>query len=284
MGLVLVVPVDAQDIGRLSGSYLSPTQLRDPSTGLEAAELTTYRVEASLRAPIPVTPSTHLVVGAKYGWLGTRVSGVPGAPEPDFHEVGLSLGVAVALSDRWRITAHLEPSLASDFDDVDADAINVRGLVEANLRTSPRVLFTFGARAAYEFGRFLPLPVLGVEWNSGRGTVLDIRFPQWLRLWHTFRERVEFGVDVRFRGTRYQAGNRAIESVEETTLDAGPRVSARVSPFLWFELYTGVTLFRNFEIFASSSGEGLFDATLEPSFLVECSLVIRLPEAESALE
>ncbi len=266
------------DVARVDFRVLLPTGFSEPPSGSEDVELTTYSVDASVLVPIPLSEDFSLLAGASYRWLGPDLSGAPAVETRDFHEVGATLGATGRLNDQWTLTGIVAPSLASDFRELEADAINFRAYLAASVELDPRFTFQFGVLGSYQLGRFAPLPVAGFEWTPTDEDLIALQLPLSLRYAHTFGGRVQLALEARLAGNRHHATGAPSQSLRTTTVDVGVRAAVRLVGGLWLEAYGGAVLFRNFDV--SDGNDPLFDGRIEPGGILQVSLAFRPPTQE----
>lgn len=274
------------ELGRIAVEYVGSSDFVAPPIGAEEVDIATLSLRASALVPLPLgEEGTIVLVGAHYGLLAPQVDGGAG-DTAEAHEIGISGGILVPLNEQWRLMGIVAPSIASDFRELSGDAINVRGSLSATVDLNEALRFGFGLLLSYEFGRLLPLPLLSMRWQPNPETTLAIEVPRGIQFSYFPWERIELGASLRLQGGRYEVSPNdplsPANNLRVTTLDIGPRAAVRLAGPIWLELYGGVTLFRNFELF-ESSGDSLFDSQLRNSFVLQASVMVRPPRPRPSI-
>ncbi|MEO1480954.1 MAG: DUF6268 family outer membrane beta-barrel protein [Myxococcota bacterium] len=239
-------------------------------------ELGYQNVRATLLLPVELDSiDAVLIPGFSYRLYRPQVDDRIVFQGPDnLHDVNLQLGVLKHFNDTWSFLLIGSAGLATDFEDLEADHLRFQGI--AALRYDNGASWTFGVGAAftYWFGEPLALPVLqavytGERWNA------DVNLPQLASIRYTVVDDFDIGFLGQLDGNRFSIGeDLPVESVRLTIADAGLQAGVRVSGPVWFTVYGGVTLLRQYE-YQTDDNATLLNLDQVPGPIFRLGLLLR---------
>lgn len=265
----------AQNGGIIGVEYAAPVALGNlaPENPDLELGLTTFQVDVGYPFKIEST-NTVLVPGINYRGTFPSVSEGSGV---DFHEMGLKLTAIQSLSSSWNLVLLLNPSLATNFQNIDSNHLRFNSGLLALYQISESFQLGFGAFANYNFGEFLVLPGLQIDWRISEEFRFLMFLPTNARLSWRFLEFMEFGVASRLTGNLYNiedSDNANVESLAYTVVDAHAFLDIRLFSNIWLSFLGGYTLFRNFEV-RDVNGDPLGDQDFQNTPIFGLNLVFR---------
>jgi hypothetical protein len=256
-----------------------------PGTFEEVLESTVNTARFAIRFPVVLSPPrTVFLGGLQYAFLrfdhrNWVSDDAPYVPQ-EFHGLRLDLSLRQRLSERWSMAADLEPGLASDFQDVTVDHVNVNGDLLFRRQFSPALAAGLGAAYLHDFGEPLVLPLFQVNWTPvGKDYTVEILLPRRLAVWWQYRPTVRLGLVGGVQGNRYRIGEElplgedAILAFSMGTL--GPAVDVDMGRGAsHFTAAAGFAFARRFEL-QDEDGEALRTLDLETGLFLGAGLTFR---------
>ncbi len=301
------------NIAELRSEYLPPTKLAGerpvgttPWSDAEDVQVSTYG--ASLTVPLSLGESTVFAPG--FGYRLDKLSfshESPAERELDLHALELPLTLIHLLSSDWMLLLQAKPGIASDLEAVEGRALRTQGMALASYQFSEQLVLGGGGAATFEYGSFLPLPVLYVNWQPTASISVDALLPVQAEAKWRASDRIELGLRADVDGSSYSIGDSAIRDVwpcaaqsdDLSTPDdeaqpssaqcidhigysvatAGASVGVRTVDSVWLSVYAGHTLFRRFEqMNADNERVAGGTQTLPDVFFARVDLTWRLPD------
>jgi hypothetical protein len=244
-----------------------------PGTFEEDLKTTINTARFELHAPLVLSaPRTVLLGGVSYGflrfdhknWVSDTAPYVP----QEFHDLRLELLLRQRLNATWTMTATAAPGLASDFQNITWDHVNLNGGLVFLHRFSPDLAVGPGAAYLHDFGEPLVLPVLQVTWTpAGKDYTVEALLPRRLAVWWQYRPTVRLGLVGGIQGNHYRIGED-LPLREDTTLKfsmgtLGPAVDVAMGRgSSHFKAAAGLVFARPFEL-RDDDGNALHTLNLE---------------------
>lgn len=247
--------------------------------GRDDARLALPTFFASGRIPISFeSTSTVFIPGVSYRGTYPQIKNAPSDGLENFHEIGIELTVVQKLAADWSLILRFLPSLATNFEDIDANHVRYAGGLLAQYRHDESFSVSFGIIANYWFGEWRPLPGVGVNWKPTDFFRLDAFLPAFASFTFIPVDFLEIGLGARIQGNRYTVGGEAAqfaESVQYTVADAHAFVGFRLYKGLWLSARGGHTVHRNLELL-DSGNNSLGSDDFENAPLVGATLEFRV--------
>lgn len=297
MGLADPVFVEAQlpNLFEVSGQYLPSTEI--PSEAPLSTQVASYDV--ALNVPVRLTERAFLVPGLAYHVDSVSFSNQPeGFVAPrGFHSVEIPMMYIQLLPRDWSLAIRFAPGLAGDFYAIDAGLLRLNGAVLATKTFSPRLVFGFGGVAGYNFGQFLPLPAIYVDWRPVKQFRLEAFVPAFSTARYIPHDRIEVGARAEFQGNEYgirfpeirnappcadgpeepEDSSQCLDNVAYSVASAGLTVGVRLFKTVWFEVYGAYAFFRRFEP-RNAAGDSIGIDRFPSTFLFRVGFIWRMPE------
>ena len=141
-----------------------------------AGEVLTASV--ALNLPLPLGDSTVLAPGIGYCLDKLSFSHEsPAERELELHAFELPITLIHLLSSDWMLLFQAKPGLAGDLASVQSRAFHAQGLGLAAYQLSDELALGGGGAAMFEFGSFLPLPVLYAQWEPTKHVTVEALLP-----------------------------------------------------------------------------------------------------------
>ncbi len=301
------------NLAELRSEYLPPTALAgerpmgtNPWSDAEDVQVSTYG--ASLTVPLSLSESTVFAPG--FGYRLDKLSFSHESPterELDLHSFELPLTLIHMPSSDWMLLLQAKPGIASDLEAIESRALRAQGMALASYQLSERLVLGAGGATMFEYGSFLPLPVLYANWQPTASISVDALLPLQAEAKWRASDRIELGLRADVDGSSYSIGDSAIQGVwpcaaqsdDLNTPDneaqpsraqcidhigysvatAGASLGVRTVDSLWLSLYAGHTLFRRLEqMNADNERVAGGTQTLPNVFFARVGLTWRLPE------
>jgi hypothetical protein len=256
-----------------------------PGTFEEVLESTINTARFRITFPVILSPPrTVLLGGITYGFLrfdhrNWVSDNAPYGPQ-EFHDLRVELRLRRQLSDAWTMTARVAPGLASDFQKVTLDHVNVDGGLVFLRRFSPEFAAGLGAAYLHDFGEPLVLPLLQVNWTpSGKDYMVEAILPRSLAVWWQYRPAVRLGLVGGVQGNRYRIGE-PLPLREDATLKfsmgtLGPAIDVDMGRGgTHFDAAAGFSFARQFEL-RDEGGDAMRTLDLEAGLFLRAGLSFR---------
>ena len=301
------------DLLELRSEYLPPTALDGdrpmgsaPWTDAEDVQVSTYSV--ALNLPLPLGDSTVLAPGIGYRLDKLSFSHEsPAERELDLHAFELPLTLIHLLSSDWMLLFQAKPGFASDLGSIQSRALRMQGLGLVSHQLSDELVLGGGGAALFEFGSFLPLPVLYANWEPTKQVTVEALLPLQVEAKLGLGDRFEVGFRADVDGSSYSISDSAIrgswpckaeaddpstpqneaqsdpvqcvDHVGYSVATAGATFGVRTFDSLWLTLYAARTLHRRFEqMNADNDRVAGGTQTLPNTFFARVGLTWRLPD------
>lgn len=301
------------DLLELRSEYLPPTALsgdrpmgRTPWTDADDVQVSTYSL--SLNLPLPLSDSTILAAGVGYRLDKLSFSHEsPAERELDLHAFELPLTLIHLLSSDWMLLFQASPALAGDLVSVQSRALRMQALGLASYQASDQLVLGAGGAAMFEFGSFLPLPVLYAQWEPTDQIKVEALLPVQAEAKLGLDDRFEVGLRADVEGFSYAISDSAIrgswpckggvddpstpeneaqpdraqciDHIGYSVATAGLTFGVRTFDSLWLTVYGGHTFFRRFEqLNANNERVAGGTQTLPDVFFARVGLTWRLPD------
>jgi hypothetical protein len=177
------------------------------------------------------------------------------------------------LDTRWALVGVFAPGLSGNFDGLDRH-FRFSVLAGAAYAFRRDFILGFGAGIDYSAGRWLPLPVITIDWQIAEGLFLKSAGPT-SRLFHRWDDRIEAGLTFQFDVGRWAIAGAAEErTVNYYAIDVGAQAALRLTGTTWVNLGAGVAPFRRYDI-DGGPNPGSYDPRM--GIFVRSGLEVRLP-------
>jgi len=245
----------------------------DGAPGVDVRVSTVQTAVVAVR--IPVGSRTFLTPGVSYQGHFLHYSGAAPPETADaLHTLEIPLMVFHVLDQDWSLLGRLAPGLSGDFVGLDRH-FRLSALGLAVYRFSPRLAVGFGAVLSYGAGRWLPLPVVRVDWEIMDGLHLEALVPASVKTSYRFGNRWEVGALVQFEGARWAVDSEAeARTIDYFAFDVGGQLGMRIAGTTWINLFAGWNAWRRYDI---EGGPRAGDYDPEPGVVIRGGLEIRLP-------
>jgi Domain of unknown function (DUF6268) len=185
-------------------------------------------LRASVGAPLSLSDSTTLVLGAAYERLDI---GRGTGEELELHAPKLMLGTLHDLSERWGLMAFADVGLASDFsDDVGADDVLLSLTGIATYAMSSELELGAGVLYDRRSGELAPLPALLVQLRLSERLRVRGFAPVWLRAEYRATPWLDVGIRSSFESNRFHVIDEASPARDSelayTNLAVGPQLTS----------------------------------------------------------
>lgn len=180
-------------------SYSSEETVARGATDLGELSITHFGVSFSRRHVL--SESGSLTYGLAYTAHELDATGplpLPGT----LAELSLNLGWQHRLSPQWSVAVFAHPGFYGDFEELDADSLNVPLLALANYAVSPDLVWSFGLNVN-AFSDNPVLPVVGVRWQFAPGWTFNVGFPRSGFTWQV-TEQLALRAGVGFQGGSFR--------------------------------------------------------------------------------
>ncbi len=303
-------PLDLLD---LRSEYLPPTALDGdrpmgsaPWSDGDDVQVSTYSV--ALNLPLTLSDSTVLAPGIGYRLDKLSFSHEsPTERELDLHAFELPITLIHLLSSDWMLLFQGKPGLAGDLTSVQSRALRMQGLGLVSHQLSDKLVVGGGGAAMFEFGSFLPLPVLYAQWEPTKQVTVEALLPLQAEAKLGLGDRFEVGFRADVDGSSYAISDSAIrgswpckaeaddpstpqneaqsdpaqcvDHVGYSVATAGLTFGVRTFDSLWLTLYAARTLHRRFEqMNADNDRVAGGTQTLPNTFFARVGLTWRMPD------
>jgi hypothetical protein len=297
----------------LRSEYLPPAALDGdrptgsaPWTDADDVQVSTY--SASLNLPLPLGDSTVLAPGIGYRLDKLSFSHQsPAERELALHAFELPVTLIHLLSSDWMLLFQAKPGLASDLGSVQRRALRMQGLGLAARQLSDQLVLGGGGAAMFEFGSFLPLPVLYANWEPTKQVTVEALLPVQAEARMALGDRFEIGLRAEVEGSSYAISDsairgswpckaqaddpttpqneaqadeaRCVDHVGYSVATAGTTFGVRAFDSLWLTVYAARTFYRRFEqMNADNDRVAGGTQTLPNAFFARVGLTWRLPD------
>jgi hypothetical protein len=297
----------------LRSEYLPATTLdgERPQGGTpwsDASDVQVSTYGASLNLPVPLSDSTVLSPGVGYRLDRLSFSDESPAEQTlNLHSLEVPLTLIHQPSSDWMVLLQAKPGLASDLDRVESRALRMQGLGLLSYQLSDALVLGGGGAAMFEFGSFLPLPVLYAHWEPTDKFTVEALLPSQVEARLGLGDRFEVGLRAEVDGNAYSISNSAfrgawpcqaasddpstpqneaqanssqcIDHVSYSVATAGASFGVRTFDSVWLTLFAGHTFFRRFEqMNADNERVAGGMQTLPDVFFARVGLTWRLPD------
>lgn len=215
-----------------------------------AGETELRLLRSSVGAPLPVSKTTTLVVGAAYEQLD--IDSTSGA-ELVLHAPRGLIGV-LQQSERWGMLAFSEIGLASSLDGAlgsDDLLLSLTGIVTYAVSDS----FQLGAGILYDrrSGELAPMPALMLQLRLSERLRLRGFAPVWLRAEYRASTWLDVGVRSNFDSNRFHFADGAPRErnteLAYSSLTVGPQLTFHVTDWVHIDVYAAAAVYRRYELF-----------------------------------
>lgn len=288
----------------VSGQYMPSTQIPDQAP--LTAQVASY--DLAFNVPIRIRERAYLVPGLAYHVDSVSFRNRPeGFQSPRaFHSVEIPIMYIQLLPRDWSLAFRIAPGLAGDFYAIDSGLLRINGLILASHVFSDRFVFGFGGLAGYNFGEFLPLPAIYMDWRPVPKFRFETFLPAFVTAKYLPTNRLEIGVRGEFSGNQYgvrfpgirdrwpcagegsdQPGTPANETLADPSqcLDnlaysvgsAGLTFGVRMFKTVWLEAYGAYAFYRRFQP-QNASGDSIGIDSFPREFFFRLGITWRLPD------
>jgi len=280
--LVTAFPAAGFELVRASYEYIPSAEL--DLTGAEPDEVQTSATmfTARLLLPVPIRGrETILVNRFVFRVLHQMYEEGPRTREvfrPDnLYTLRWGLGLRQTLGDTWRTIVFVQPSLLTDFEEVDAGHLSYRAALVFEQDPSPTLSWGFGIGYGDDYGDRRVLPVLQLNWVASPQWTVEVDLPKAAAVWRRMgRAGARVGFTARVTGGNYRIGEEVIlpgggstkdGRVKYSIVNVGPAVALPVGRGVEVLIQGGFNAYRRYEVFDANDDQ-LLDSRFEnPGFL-----------------
>jgi hypothetical protein len=250
-------------LGLLASTSVAHAQLADSVAAMSVEQYpgaesdgvageTDLRVfRTSVGAPLPITESTTLVVGAAYERLDIHTGE---GDDLELHAPKALLGAVHQLSDRWGLMAFGEIGLASSLDgSLGADDLlmSLTGIATYAVTDA----FQLGAGILYDrrSGELAPMPAVTIELRISERLRVRGFVPVWMRAELRATPWLDVGLRSSFESNRFHFADGAPTDrnaeLAYSNLTVGPQVTFNFTDWVHLDLYAAGAIYRRYELF-----------------------------------
>lgn len=220
--------------------------------GAELGDVSVTSFSGGLRTFRPLDQRGRgLILGVE--WTEHQLDVDAGVPLPDqLREIQLVLGLNQPINERWTAGIYARPGLASDFDSISGDDINLPVLLTLTYVRNPQLMWLFGVNVD-PFSEYVVLPAVGVRWNFAPDWTFSLGFPR-TGIAYAATDRLTLHAGAAVAGGNFHVGEDLPPGLRETTLSyreirLGVSAEYQLRPNLGIELELGSTVDREFDYF-----------------------------------
>jgi len=212
-------------------------------------ELRVFRT--SVGAPLPLSDSTTLVVGAAYERLDIHTGE---GEELELHAPKAMVGAVHQLSERWGLMAFGEIGLASSLDGSlggDDLLMSLTGIATYSITDSVQL----GAGILYDrrSGELAPMPAVTLQVRISERLRVRGFVPVWMRAEYRATPWLDVGLRSSFESNRFHFADGAPTDrnaeLAYSNLTVGPRVTFNITDWTHLDLYAAGAVYRRYELF-----------------------------------
>ncbi len=242
------------ELGQVGVEYQPGSQIgADPRQ-----EIRVLLAHLSVQAPVPIATWMVLLPGASYELLDFGSRGVDVPRLDTLHDLTLSLGTAIVVSDRIVAVASVGGGYAAEGFATDDLLLTFSAVGTYAVSDTLRL----GAGVAYDgqTGSILPIPLVSLELKLSHRTRLRGLVPTLLVFEHRAADWLTAGVVGSLNGNRYHLDPAKYHSQDPelayAVYSVAPRLSFSFTPALHADIYAGIAVFRRFEVFENRASVG----------------------------
>ncbi len=186
-------------------------------------------------------------------WEDYQLDVDPGVPLPDqLRELQLVLGLNYPLNERWTAGVLARPGLASDFDSITSDDVNLPVLLSLRYTRSPELVWLFGLNVD-PFSEYPVIPLVGVRWQFAPQWTFSLGLPR-TGVAYAITEKLTLNGGVSMSGGSFHVGEAQAPGIRDTLLSyreirVGVSADYHLSPALAVGVEMGSTVQRKFDYF-----------------------------------
>ena len=243
--------------------------------GAPGVDVGANAVQAAVSMRISLGPRTFFMPGIAY--RGQLLDYTGSSPPPDsassLHTLEVPLRLFHILDEHWALAGAFAPGLSGNFAGLDRH-FRFSGAALATYAFRRDFIVGFGAGVDYGAGRWLPLPVLTLDWQIVDGLYLKMLGPI-AKLYYRFGDRVEAGAFTQFDASRWAVvGASETHTIDSFAVDVGGLLDVRIGGTTWLNVLAGWSPFRRYEIDGGPRA-GRYDA--QPGVLLRAGVEVRFP-------
>jgi hypothetical protein len=246
----------------MSYEFFPTSELADPDPGTFEESLgirvATFSAEFSLAPVMYADGKTILVNTLSFhrfdldydNWDdvvgGNRIENTQG--------IEYTLMVIRQLSEKWSLTAMINPGLYSDFQgDLSPNDFNLSSAFIFGRQYSENFSLGFGLAYTLKYGSAIPIPFVTMNWTNGSNLRVELFLPMMAELWYMPSEKLELGLTAKVSGNQYHGDPSryagADPQMSYSVVTAGPSVKYQFSKGFALRVDAGATLLRRFEFY-----------------------------------
>lgn len=208
--------------------------------------------------------ATVMLNGIDYTYVHSLVDGDDDRSS-NLHKISYSFGLVQQLTEEWKVTSFLIPTLASDFrEGIDSDDFIMQAAVSFIRKKSETFTYGLGLSINTRFGEPLLMPLFQLKKKYAK-TEVDMILPAYISVLRRSNKIYYGGALVvnggQFNTHRKQADGTYLERVDYSRVLLGPKVLYRINKFLVAEVYGGAVAGRTYKI--KNDLDSRFDFSLE---------------------
>ena len=246
----------------MSYEFFPSSKLSDPDIGTFEEDLSirvaTFSAEFSL-APVMYTSGKTILVNTlafhRFDLDYENWSDVQGGNRIDNAQgIEYSFTVVRQLSEKWSLTAMVNPGLYSDFQgDLSRNDFNLSSAFIFGRQYSEHFSLGFGLAYTLKYGSAIPIPFVTMNWTNGSNMRVELFLPIMAEFWYLPSEKLELGLTAKVSGNQYHGDPAryagADPQMSYSVVTAGPSVKYQMSKGIALRVDAGATLLRRFEFY-----------------------------------
>ncbi|MFH1372374.1 MAG: DUF6268 family outer membrane beta-barrel protein [bacterium] len=256
-------------------------------TGVEEEELETAAstTTTKLAVPIPLAGRetvllnfiTLRVLHQSYGNI--EAADVAFLPS-NLYTIKYGLVFHQTLSDQWSLNVLVQPSLLTDFVDVDSDHLILRGGFVFERKVSDKLKYALGGGYSDDYGDEKILPVAWLKWKPCPNWHVNFDIPQKIEVLRRVSERVQLGLVGKATGAHFRIGqdtpfrngsDHRVGRVKYSIVNIGPALDWRIYNGVCLTLNGGTSVYRRYEVF-DTDGDKLAATDFESSIFLKATV------------
>lgn len=258
-------------------------------TGLEEDEVRTAARTATLKLNVPILLEGRdkvllnaLTIRHLDQSYAAAESGRDTFRPDDLYTFKWGLVYRQVLGQHWSGAVLVQPAVLSDLEDLDGNDFSLRAGFVFERKVSERFTWGWGAGYSDDYGRKTVLPVLRLQWTTGRWEA-NVDAPQSAAVWRELARGWRIGAEAKVTGGAFRVGqDYALDgsttkdgTVRYSIVNVGPAVVVPLGGPVELEMNGGTSVYRRYEVL-DADGASLVDSAFESSAFVAATVSVRV--------